>query len=341
MEVINKVQKLLNIEQPVQRSAAWFKMRENKVTASSAASLLIRDEQTCGEYVRIYNLPESYIDNKPANPYSSKKDYILTKCGHKKFSGSEATYWGTMLEQVATDLYSRRSGKDVIEFGLLPHPKIDFIAASPDGITPDGIMLEIKCPFKRRITGVPPFYYYTQMQLQLEVANLRRCDFLECEFVELKTRNDYDKTKIMGDEEKGILIEFRPKRVKDRAESIYVYPKKNEKDLDKWVEKVKRKNKENPKGYSEDKYDLIEVYWKLVKYSVVRVQRDKIWFENTVKVLKKGWEEVMYYKTNGCDSLIKKKPVLNILTFDDIDATKKDTDTDIDMDTYQILSDSD
>jgi hypothetical protein len=33
--------------------------------------------------------------------------------------------------------------------------------------------------------------------------------------------------------------------------------------------------------------------------------------------------------------------VLNILTFDDIDATKKDTDTDIDMDTYQILSDSD
>jgi putative phage-type endonuclease len=336
-EVHPKVKKLLNIKQPVQRSQEWFKMRENKVTASSAASLLIRDEQTCGEYVKLFNLPQSYMDNKCANPYSSMKDYILTKCGHKKFTGSEATYWGVMLEQVATDIYSRRSGKEVIEFGLLPHPTIDFIAASPDGITPDGIMLEIKCPFKRKITGVVPFYYYTQMQLQLEVANLRRCDYLECEFVELKTRRDYDETKILGDEEKGILIEFRPKHLKDRAESIYEYPKKDEKNLDKWVEKIRRKNKEKPR-YAEDKYDLIEVYWKLVVYSVVRVQRDKVWFQNILPILKKGFDEVMYYKENGCDSLIKVKPVLNILTFDDIDAGRGiKPENDIDMDAYQML----
>jgi putative phage-type endonuclease len=312
----SKVRKLQKIFQPVQRSPEWFEMRKDKITASSAASLLIRDEKTCGNYVKIFDLSESFMDNKAANPYSSKKDYILTKCGFNKFSGSTATYWGTMLEQVATDIYCRRAKTDIIEFGLLPHSSIDYLAASPDGITPDGVMLEIKCPYRRKITGIPPFYYYVQMQLQLEVADLKRCDFLECEFIELQDLEHYTKTKIIGEEEKGIILEMRPKSKKDRSESEYVYPETYEKNLEEWSEKKISKFKNT------STHDIFRVYWKLVKYSVVRVKRDKEWFANVLPVLKAGWDEVMYYKENGCDSLIKPpKPELKVITFDDIDAS--------------------
>lgn len=332
VEIKSKVRRLMGIHQPVQRSKEWFEMRKGKITASSAASLLVKDEKTCGEYIKLYGVSETFLDNKSANPYSSKKDYILTKCGINKFTGSTATYWGTMLEQVATDIYCRRAKTKIIEFGLLPHPTIGFIAASPDGITPDGVMLEIKCPYRRKITGVPPFYYYVQMQLQLEVANLKKCDFLECEFVELKDYDHYKSTVIREGEEKGIILEMRPKKCKDRAESEYIYPDVNEKDLESWAEKKKSKFKNT------GTHDIFEVYWKLVHYSVVRVRRSKEWFENVLPVLEEAWKEVEHYKKNGCDELIKKKPELNIITFDDIDAGGSEIIKE-EMD-YHILSDS-
>lgn len=337
MEIKSKVRKLMGIHQPEQRTKEWFEMRKDKITASSAASLLIKDEKTCGGYVKTYNLPESFIDGKCANPYSSKKEYILSKCGHRSFTGSEATYWGTMLEQVATDIYCRRTGKKIIEFGLLPHPTIPFIGASPDGITPDGIMLEIKCPFRRKITGIPPFYYWIQVQLQLEVGNLKRCDFLECELVELK-KEEYDKTTLHEGEEKGVFLEMRPKGKKDRADSKYKYPGTYIKDSEVWTTKQveKQKNIDIQNSF----YDIFPVYWKLVHYSVVRINRDKEWFSNILPVLADAWVEVKGYKENGCEELLKPKPELNIVTFDDI-FCKKPTDAETEQKSYQILSDSD
>lgn len=335
MEITKKVKRLMNIKQPEQRSNEWFKMRENKITASSAASLLIKDEKTCRAYVEEFRhkgVSDNFIDNKPANPYSSKKDYILTKCGINKFTGSVATYWGTMLEQVASNLYSKRESKNVIEFGLLQHNNISFLAASPDGISPKGIMVEIKCPFRRKITGIPPFYYWVQMQLQLEVTNLTKCDFLECSFVEIKTEEEYDNMIIRDDEEKGIFIEMRPMNKNDRSESKYYYPKIYEDDLKEWrnnkIEILEKKYK--------DEYKIFPVYWKLVDYSVVRVYRSKEWFANVIDILEKGWKEVQYYKENGCDELIKMKKIKkdNIMILDDIkwDDNKNDED-------YMIISD--
>lgn len=346
MKIKSKVRFLMNIEQPEQRSSAWFDMRKNKITASSAASLLIKDEMTARDYVEHFGLNDSFIDNKCANPYSSKKDYILSKCGHRQFTGSEATYWGTMLEQVATDIYSRREKRKIIEFGLLPHPSIDFIGASPDGISPEGVMLEIKCPFRRKITGVPPFYYWIQMQLQLEVANLKNCDFLECEFVELKNRESYDKIQLHDDEEKGILIEMRPVGSKDRENSQYFYPPTHisyGQELDDWFQKkIKILNKNNNGGYV-----ISPVFWKLIKYSVVRVKRNKTWFANILPVLEHSWNEILYYRKNGCDSngplgvLLKPKKELNTITFDDIDAGKYKEQSPLNYNDIMILSDSD
>ena len=87
---------------------------------------------------------------------------------------------GVKYEEVAVMIYEQRNSMKVFEYGCIPHPVYDFIGASPDGITDSGIMLEIKCPSSRKITGVIPSYYWCQVQTQLEVCELDRCDFLEC-----------------------------------------------------------------------------------------------------------------------------------------------------------------
>ena len=88
------------------------------------------------------------------------------------------------------------------------------MGASPDGITKDGIMLEIKCPYTRVMNGTVPPQYWAQVQGQLEVCGLDMCDYLECKLVKYDTFSDYlaDPT-----DEKGILLTFENK------ERNYVY----------------------------------------------------------------------------------------------------------------------
>ena len=178
-----KVLKLIRKKQYAQRSEEWYKVRKNLITASSAASCLIRDIKTCESYVKEYRLEEIFdYNNKCCNPYSTKKQYFLDKSGYgSQFKGNIATFWGQKYESVVTDLYSNKFNKDVLEFGLIIHdnPEYSWLGASPDGITPDGVMIEIKCPFRRKITGIPPMYYWIQVQLQLEVCDLEYCDFVE------------------------------------------------------------------------------------------------------------------------------------------------------------------
>ena len=107
-------------------------MRKNKITASDWAAALGK------------------------NPYSYRNKLIRAKCGEQQsFYGGHMQH-GVKYEPVATNIYECRNNTPIIEFGLIPHPKIDYLGASPDGITADGVMLEIKCPPKRVITGFIP-----------------------------------------------------------------------------------------------------------------------------------------------------------------------------------------
>ncbi|RPJ65177.1 MAG: hypothetical protein EHM20_17905, partial [Alphaproteobacteria bacterium] len=168
-----RVRKLIRKPQLKQLSPEWFRARPGLITASSAAVLLKRDSGTCDPYIEEYDLHDIFDKNdRCCNPYSTKTQYFLDKCQGSKFKGNVATYWGQKYEPVVTDIYSKVNNIQVLEFGLLVHDTIDYIAASPDGITTEGIMLEIKCPFRRKITGIPPLYYWIQVQLQLEVCDL-------------------------------------------------------------------------------------------------------------------------------------------------------------------------
>jgi hypothetical protein len=117
---------------------------------------------------------------------SKKLSGVTNDLSHVK-----AIQWGVTYEPVACALYESRNGCRVFEFGLLPHPRIPRFGASPDGITEQGIMLEIKCPYTRVIDGRVSRTYMTQMQTQLDTAGLAECDFLECKFYEYDGVEEY------------------------------------------------------------------------------------------------------------------------------------------------------
>ena len=162
------VDKLKLYKAPEQRSNEWFAMRKNMMTASDlSAALKMTDMELTRAKNGIFEIKDKQKKiGSSCNPYSSFNEYIRKKCGvSKKFTGNAATQWGQMLEPLATQLYEKYENNTVIEFGLLPHHSMDWLGASPDGITPDGRMLEIKCPMSREITGTPTIYYLSLIHI--------------------------------------------------------------------------------------------------------------------------------------------------------------------------------
>jgi putative phage-type endonuclease len=142
-----------------QRTPEWYDMRQGMMTASDLAQALGKGK------------------------FATQKDFFVKKAGYETQTFDYSIpplKWGTMYEPVATAFYEHLARKKVHEFGLLKHPALDWFGCSPDGITEDGVMLEIKCPYRRKITGEVPQQYYYQVQGQLEVCGLEECDFLEC-----------------------------------------------------------------------------------------------------------------------------------------------------------------
>ena len=114
----------------------------------------------------------------------------------RKFVSNRAIDSKLKHEDVAIKIYEYRNKTSVFEYGCIPHPHYKWIGASPDGITDDGVMLEIKCPSSRPITGEIPSHYWCQVQTQLEVCELDRCDFLEVKLEEYKSREEYENDKL-------------------------------------------------------------------------------------------------------------------------------------------------
>ena len=225
-------------------------------------------------------------------------------------------------------------GEEVKEFGLIQHTKVEWLAASPDGITPSGKMLEIKCPFRRKITGIPPLYYTIQCLIQLEVCDLEECDFQECKFIEYKTEQEFlnDTLKINYNiipnndraykQQKGLIVRFG--KFNSFTDIEYFYPPKemtNPYELIKWgnnkikeieaaltIQRAYRKQKclnENPN----QNYSIKKVYWKLDQMSIVTIKRDRSWFSRNKARMKKVYDEMKLYQDGklNLDNLKNKK----------------------------------
>jgi len=206
-----------------------------------------------------------------------------------KFQGNVATRWGQKYEPVATQIYERKTREEVIEFGLIRHHAYPWLGASPDGITPGGRMLEIKCPYRRKITGIPPFYYWIQVQLQLEVCNLPVCDFAEYKFIELDSVESFIMCKSDTQEPentKGIIIKI-PDTKSD--ESTFIYPETSMTNCEELIYWSITQLEKHPNGRI--------IYWFLSEYFVTPIKRSAEWFIGNRETLLSGFQKVLEYQT--------------------------------------------
>jgi putative phage-type endonuclease len=323
---------LLNLPQPEQKSKEWFDMRNNMITASSAA-------QAMGE-----------------SKYDTMDQFIYEKVFGREFSENKFVHHGKKYEHIATMFYQHVYNVKIGEFGLLKHPEIDFIGASPDGIcsayTLDGIrgspllgtMVEIKCPMTREIKtsgdikdGICPYYYWVQVQLQLQCCNLNRCDFIQLSIKEYETdeettaqdkfmndnhlldhtENQNNMVKINQNFGRGALIQLLPIKFTQKVQyekrewySKYIYPPSldmTKGDVLNWIDDEKKKFKLNPlsKDYKFDK----PLFFRIVTTHNTIILREDKWFEEAVPKLKVTWDKIKFLRENKAEGLKFKEAI--------------------------------
>lgn len=295
--IVNKLRELPLVPQ---RSPEWYKLKENSIGASESASL--------------------WNDN----PYGTKTALLHKKAGEiaKDSSvGSGGTVHmmhGIKYEPVIQMLYCKKHNTMLYEFGSIVHPELPMVSASPDGITPEGVMIEIKAPLSRVINGIPPKYYWYQMQQQLQVCGLDKVDFIECKITEYFNydlfltdydhENDSNLCLAENGLAKGIIAEcFSLDPSGNRANS-YIYPPELYNTIDRykqWMDSVK---------IEIDGSDMTIfnrfIYWKLEVYSECEVWRDDYWWSTAKQDYIDFWNKVEYCRKNGADSIeITKKPI--------------------------------
>lgn len=270
-----------------QRSPEWYLARNIALNASEIAACLTHTEEVCKDYMTQFNLPNFKLDGKCCSHFDTREDFIVNKgrafFGENVFIDSIFTLWGKKYEEIATRMYRVVYKTDVLEFGSLVHPRLKWLRCSPDGITPDGTLVEIKCPFKRKINGIVPFHYYIQCMLQLEVCDLETCDFLECELIELKTIQefiDYELKEFNPGEfqHKGILINKVSEP--DNSETKYIYPPDSLITTDDYINWYKNQQETIQE-------EITPIFYVIVKWNVIKVKRNKEWFSKIIQPILK------------------------------------------------------
>ena len=176
-----------NLEEGTRNQAVsqlWYNHRKGRVTGTKAHDVLVRRQTT--------------------NPDNLVKRIV----GYNTFdiSSKPAVKYGTDNEAKARDIYSAQQGHQHQNFtcrqsGFMVDSRNPFIGASADGVIGcdccGGGVLEIKCPFTHKnqtaheaantdnsfclkpdLTLKTSHRYYTQIQLQMYVNQVKYCDFV-------------------------------------------------------------------------------------------------------------------------------------------------------------------
>jgi putative phage-type endonuclease len=313
-------QKCFHTPQPEQRSAEWYKYRECRITASDTATAL------------------------DLNPYEPVEHFIVKKIDRDRipFIDGIFVFHGRKYEPIATFIYEHIYNNKVTEFGCLPSESFKILGASPDGIcsksTLDGkfserlgVMLEIKCPAVRKIKTkgliagqICPFYYWCQVQQQLECCNFETCDFWQVNIKEYDSREKYlsdlnlDTVLTEGDNSKrvpidpkickGCIIQLLPKKYEPRFEEdkpeytgYHLYPDRLDltiEEYDNWaIETISNWQTKSPDLAQKFYFDKI-IYWYVPNAHNVEVKRDRVWMNHVFPILEKTWQQVEYYKSH-------------------------------------------
>lgn len=276
---------LLCAPQLAQRTPEWYEARQTMVTASDVAQCINKGK------------------------FGTQKEFFVKKVAPELAPPFNATLaplaWGIKYEEVAKRLYEARHRVHVHELGLLRHPKMDFIGASPDGITEHGVMLEIKCPWRRKIQpGDVPTQYMYQMQVQLDVCGLDHCDYLEVALKEYDGEAEFvadGASPILYDArgmEKGVMVEHKT----DEGGVAHMYMDREVATVDDalaWRDRVMNE--------LEGK-DPVAVYWHVDVFNVQRVVRDPALLAEIYEGVRDVWGRVLAYRQ---DRAAFEKEVLN------------------------------
>lgn len=240
----------------------------------------------------------------------------------------DARNWGTKMEPLSAAYYCyrNRSAAGVepelrTDLGCLEHRVHAFLGASPDGVVVGprghprrGCNVEIKNIVDREITGDPKPEHYAQFQLQMEVCDLLRTDFLETRFCEYEFPEDYFlRQQLRPDLPHGLVLHFAPPGGSGgcccvwggdeddeaaaaaaappppKAEWAYSRPGQalcTREQVDAWIaaERAAR---------SSSSLELDETaYWVLEEYSCVRSDRNREWFATVLPTLAEAWRTV-------------------------------------------------
>lgn len=287
---------LLKQPQVAQRSPEWYELRKNRLTASDIAQSLNK-----GKF--------------------GTKQQLLTKKAFPDsvpFLSNPALQWGVMFEPMASRSYTQRNHDvKVYEFGLIPHPSVDCFGASPDGITEHGIMLEFKCPLRRKIDGNIPEQYEMQMQGQMAVCGLNECDYVECDMQKIYNSDEY--LQIIPKHERrdhGIILERLSENGTNEDKYLYSPEYVTPSEAIEWLSNVLRTN-------TQTQYKT--VFWKLRKINICRVIFDGDRWNDLVPQIKAFWQEVEALRLQNIDGDMsmpiskapKKKPKFDFISDDE------------------------
>ena len=339
-DITPKVLELLkvNLSMPEQRTLEWYELRKTKITASSAAALLLITDY---EYNKLGNrvcrstnggkiLP-AHVGKKYCMAFGSYIDEIRKQVLHEPWKQSKYMKHGVKYEPVIRDIYEGHTGDKVLDFGLMPHKTIPWLGASPDGITTNGKMIEIKAPSDRKLTKETILQYWIQMQLQMEVCDLDECEFIEGVIVKYTEAEYYADVHVPDtpDEEpkyfctregnpKGIVIKIKTLGPDKKAVMNYAYPptltfnsrEEETQWITKWVtDKVNEKHDNAYKWFIERQFIEMSLSYYYVKTWITHsITRDREWFRLRKPDLEAQWKCIEQYRKNGLPAMFDKKP---------------------------------
>ena len=273
---------LLQLPLMKQRSNEWFEARKTRLTAS--------------------DLYDAIKGGNISIKLAKKKANIVVD--NINYNAIPALKWGTMFEPMATRCYSQKMNNiNIHDFGLICDVDNKHFGASPDGINELGIMLEIKCPYSRKIIeGVIPDKYRMQIQGQLAVCKLKECDYIECIFKSIENEKEYLE---LGDItiNHGIIAEF----YNSKGEYVYYYSEPNKTPKECIDEII---NNSEYHDTNDDKKNLLKfskyTYWRLDEMIIQRVTFNSDEWETIIPKINNFWEKVEEYKMHPIEIGLKK-----------------------------------
>lgn len=148
-----------------QGSPEWLAERAGRVTASKISDVMMA-KTTAGFQNYLAQLVCERLTGQPVDTFKSA-----------------AMEHGNETEPQARAFYELESGNEVRECGFIPHPKLEWSGASPDGLIGADGLVEIKCPqpakhIKNLMGGSIDKGYALQMQWQMACTDRQWCDFV-------------------------------------------------------------------------------------------------------------------------------------------------------------------